>query len=283
MKSIFIIILLLFVLFQSSAQNLVPNPSFEDTVQCPWTDSGIGYGYAANWFQPTPGSSDLFHTCSWSVPQNFFGFQLANTGDAYAGLYTFYNDTNWTSYREYMSVRLIDSLLSGVNYYVSFYISRADSMHYASQVGLLLSDDSLNSGNWTNLNYTAQCETPTYVIDKTNWTKVECVYTANGGEKFLTIGNFRNDLNSDTTSTFDGGLDWNTDYIAAYYFIDDVCISTDSNICNVSVGIQEIISNPEKKLIRVIDIMGRVSEDKPNTLLIFFHSDGTTEKVFRVE
>jgi N-acetylneuraminic acid mutarotase len=39
----------------------------------------------------------------------------------------------------------------------------------------------------------------------------------------------------------------------------------------------------DKKIIRVIDLMGRKVEDKPNTLLIFVYSDGTTEKVFRVE
>ena len=47
-------------------------------------------------------------------------------------------------------------------------------------------------------------------------------------------------------------------------------------------GIEEI-SNSEKKLLRIIDITGRNTEDKPNTVLIFIYSDGTTERVFRVE
>ncbi len=39
----------------------------------------------------------------------------------------------------------------------------------------------------------------------------------------------------------------------------------------------------EKELIKIVDLMGRETEDKPNTLLIYIYSDGTTEKVFRVE
>ena len=29
--------------------------------------------------------------------------------------------------------------------------------------------------------------------------------------------------------------------------------------------------------------MGRETEDKPNTMLIYIYSDGTTEKVYRIE
>ncbi len=48
------------------------------------------------------------------------------------------------------------------------------------------------------------------------------------------------------------------------------------------VGMNELDLN-SKKLVRVIDLMGRETEDKPNTVLIYIYSDGTTEKVFRVE
>ena len=47
-------------------------------------------------------------------------------------------------------------------------------------------------------------------------------------------------------------------------------------------GIQEFNSST-KELIGVFDVMGRATEYKPNTLLIYIYSDGTTEKVFSVE
>lgn len=39
----------------------------------------------------------------------------------------------------------------------------------------------------------------------------------------------------------------------------------------------------ERKLVKIVDFMGIKTENKPNTFLIYVYSDGTTEKVFRVE
>ncbi len=52
---------------------------------------------------------------------------------------------------------------------------------------------------------------------------------------------------------------------------------------NTSLSMDELIHSDKKKLIQVFDLMGRETEDKPNTLLIYIYSDGTTKKVFRVE
>lgn len=55
------------------------------------------------------------------------------------------------------------------------------------------------------------------------------------------------------------------------------------NYYDPTIGINELKADNYKTLIHVFDIMGRETEDKPNTLLIYIYSDGTTEKVFRVE
>lgn len=47
-------------------------------------------------------------------------------------------------------------------------------------------------------------------------------------------------------------------------------------------GLDEL-TTLHKNLIKIVDLMGRESEDKPNTTLIYIYSDGTTEKVFRIE
>lgn len=49
---------------------------------------------------------------------------------------------------------------------------------------------------------------------------------------------------------------------------------------NLSV---EQLNLPDKTLIKTLDLLGRETEDKPNTVLIHVFSDGTTEKVYRVE
>ncbi len=48
------------------------------------------------------------------------------------------------------------------------------------------------------------------------------------------------------------------------------------------VGITELFSE-EKKLVNIVDFMGRKIEFKPNTPLIFIYSDGTRERVMKIE
>ncbi len=65
----------------------------------------------------------------------------------------------------------------------------------------------------------------------------------------------------------------------------------DTTVYNVSptgdcyyqtVSIEELTMS-SRELIKTIDLMGRETEDQPNTPLIYIYSDGTTEKVFRME
>ncbi len=56
----------------------------------------------------------------------------------------------------------------------------------------------------------------------------------------------------------------------------------DLRFCNWAIGLEEL-SKTSNSLTKIVDLMGRESEDLPNQLLIFIYSDGTTEKVFRVE
>src|SRR5258708_7934679 len=76
----------------SFAQNLVPNPSFEDTIQCPANPQPT-IDYASHW-STYGSSSDYFNSCAnnnsfiYGVPSNFSGYQNAMHGIAYAGLIT---------------------------------------------------------------------------------------------------------------------------------------------------------------------------------------------------
>src|SRR5436189_139332 len=69
----------------ASAQNLVPNPSFEDTVACPTTVDQVYKATGWHSYRPSP---DYFNTCAdsaslFSVPYNAFGYQYPRTGNAY--------------------------------------------------------------------------------------------------------------------------------------------------------------------------------------------------------
>ena len=47
-------------------------------------------------------------------------------------------------------------------------------------------------------------------------------------------------------------------------------------------GIEELLQD-EKELVKIVDFMGRETEYKPNTPLIFIYSDGTRERVMKLE
>lgn len=63
-----------------------------------------------------------------------------------------------------------------------------------------------------------------------------------------------------------------------------VSISVTKEICLYStLGINEFTNTSKKSIARIVDLMGRETDNKSNTLLIYIYSDGTTEKVFRLE
>src|SRR4051812_24988935 len=94
-------------------QNLIPNPSFEDTIGCPFTvgqPSSDELLHAPPWYTTTRGTSDYFNQCNSAmvgVPNNYFGYQTAYSGVAYAGVWSRFNTAN---YREYISAPLLNSL-----------------------------------------------------------------------------------------------------------------------------------------------------------------------------
>jgi hypothetical protein len=56
--------------------------------------------------------------------------------------------------------------------------------------------------------------------------------------------------------------------------------STDcNNTC--ALGLDEF-SNTPKQLLKIVDLMGRETPYKPNTVLIYVYDDGSIEKVFKM-
>lgn len=74
-------------------------------------------------------------------------------------------------------------------------------------------------------------------------------------------------------------------YATSYpnWFDSWVTFSTNcNNSCSPVLSLEEANSEP-KKLVKIMDLMGRESEVKPNTVLIYVYSDGTSNKVFQFE
>ncbi len=205
-------------------QNLVPNPSFEDSIACPYTG---WMGDCNHWYSPTAFTPDYFHSCAqngYGVPSNGRGFQYARTGSAYAGIISMIE----TDSREYIQAALIDSLITGHQYEVKFYVSFAENSKYAANnIGAYFSNTPVSSGDYTFLPYIPQIENDPLsnpLTDTTGWTMVSGIYTAQGGEKYITLGNFNSDINTDTIHLNFGLSN------RSYHYIDDI------SVVDVSVG-----------------------------------------------
>lgn len=223
------------------SQNLVPNPSFEEFILCP---SSIGQIYnSKDWYEPNICSADYFHTCNnntLDVPENYLGFQNAKQGNAYVGIVVY--NTADTNFREFIEVKLISQLVQGEKYCIEFYVSLTFNELYAlnyaiNSIGCLLTTDSflIDSCN-QEIFLIPQIENAQGIItDTMNWVVISGEFVANGGEQFLSIGNFRNDSNTsvlliDSTAP-------NSYY--AYYYIDAISVT----LCDTTA----IVENKNEK------------------------------------
>jgi hypothetical protein len=68
-----------------------------------------------------------------------------------------------------------------------------------------------------------------------------------------------------------------------YYVNWDTFSNSSTGNCTINnLGVEEL-NKEKKKLIRIVDFLGREIKEQPNIFLIYVFNDGSTEKVFKVE
>jgi hypothetical protein len=203
--------------------NLVPNGSFEEFTSCPTSSAQLSR--CIGWISPTPGSPDYYNACGSgsSVPQNGTGYQEAHSGNAYTGAFA-HGGPNEQNAREYIQIELSESITAGVPYIVSFWVSLADQLRISVNTwGAHFSQEQISGNMYDVLDYVPQIlnTSDNPLTDKVNWMLVTDTFISNtGGERFITIGNFNEDGESDTltVSSEDGQQN------KSYYLIDDVSV-----------------------------------------------------------
>ena len=212
-------------------ENLVPNGSFESVDKKPKRLGKIES--ATGWVSPTGIRADLFVDTKIediAVPYNIYGKEQAKDGTNYAGIVGFsYGDK---MARSYLMTKLSAPMKKGTKYCVKVNISLAEASKYASNnIGAIFSKKAFGTDSkisiiedvsllhWEN-------EITTFT-GRYNWTEICGMYTAQGGEKYITIGNF--DSNEDTRNERMKKDPKQKDIkvsqiIAAYYYIDDVSV-----------------------------------------------------------
>ncbi len=263
------------------AQNLVSNPSFEDTVACPTllTQIDLATGWMSFSFTP-----DYFNACApsniiapVSVPHNIWGDQLAHTGNAYVGFATY--SAGATNSREYIATQLIQPLAIGQKYFLSFYVSSAFGYIQSgypgmatNNIGALFSTVAYSQSNPQHVDNFAHIVDSIIINDTINWVKISGSFIADSAYQYLSIGNFFDDINTNVITI--GVHNPN----AAYYYLDDVKLSTDSTFVNgiddYNSNVIKIFPNPARdwilvsgnrlKEIALYDVLGNLCYEAPD-------------------
>jgi len=209
--------------------NLVPNSGFEEYTQCPfdvkqiyfafpWTDCSIVNGF---------GSSEYLNNCSFN---NFIISILQHNqpfnGNGCAGIFTFLSPDIYGYYhfREYIEVQLKDKLINKKEYCINYHTILSKSSTIAlKNIDLFISNNYIAFDS-TIIPFVSLIDTipqiknlKGIISDTINWTKISGVYEADGGEEYITIGNFNDDFHTNW-------IPIKPIYGAAYYLIDDVSV-----------------------------------------------------------
>ncbi len=232
-KTSLLIFFVLVVCYSSYSQNLVPNGSFELKSACPT------YAFQANkiisWYDLPmhQGTVDYFDVCATNViaqvPVNYMGSEIAASGNSYIGLITYGANTN---NREYLETKLVSPMTAGVEYVVSFKYSVAEECKNAcANFGVYFSTTQAQ-GTYNNgpIPVSAQLSTLSIDTNKSGWSTISWNYIAAGGEEYVTLGNFLDDVNS-TVQVLNAG---SGSY--GYIYIDDVSIEQIKCTLQVNLG-----------------------------------------------
>ena len=228
MKKIITITCFFFILFGVDAQNLVPNPSFEEYSQCP--DNWTQIDRASNWIS-IKGSPDYFNSCNlfetFSTPINLMGVQSAKSGSSYAGLILYSRDG--LDADEILGVHLNQPLEIGVKYYTSFNVVFKYNNPFGvccahNKIGAKFSTQEFSPSSPPSDDNSSHILSESIIADTLNWTTIFGSFIADSSYSFLMFGNFFTNPNTsiiDITPSNDFG----------YYFVDDICVAEDSTYC----------------------------------------------------
>jgi gliding motility-associated-like protein len=251
-------LLIFFIIFVTcqpliTAQNLVSNGDFEQYTTCVLfgsaIDTNVNQPYTLpSWFSATvSGSPDYFNSCfintsfnGYNVPNTEFGYQPARSGVGYVGIAPLSTSTSFLGdifySREYIQTKLSTPLVAGRSYCIGLYASPGivdTNKSFAHTItvknwGIHLSTERLLNPldvfqtpgpNSFILLADPQIKADYFITDTAGWSFVGGIYTAQGGETWLTIGNFMpfGQTEKDT-------LILNSNGELSYYFIDDVFV-----------------------------------------------------------
>ena len=271
MKKLTTLILLLLSIFciassQTSSeaikQNIVPNHSFEEFSGFPigWFYKGKHFTTVVKyWSAATAASPDVFGP-NVRVPLHWqekdFGEQKPKAGKAMAGITVFGCDEGKPHCREYIQIQLLEPLVIGQEYEVSFWASHLPRSLQVNNIGCFFTKDKIELSTDELIENKPQINA-SEIVDGANdkWVKIAGDFIAENEVNYLIIGNFFPDSLTLSRSICEDDLNY------GYYYIDEVQVLKKDPILPIPIK--------EDDLSKIIIETGKVIELKN----IFFETD----------
>ncbi len=214
-------------------KNIIPNGSFEN-----YRKKSGNIKNAIPWQQIA--SVDYYQE---PISNDTSSQKGAFTGNCYAGL------RFQKKYKEFLQVKLAESLRRGVTYEFEMHIRLA----FWSNASLKSFGALFTKGGYKNKSDIIKSALIDTVCKKTSfingyhWFKISGKYMADGGEKYVTIGNFSQNIKKDMErmNIFKLG------FKEAYYFVDDISM----------IKVKEVVEKVK------VEIVGSFIADSPDSVL----------------
>ncbi len=235
-----------------AAQNLIPNPGFEEADTCLADEFGM---LGPHYWHRINGTPDHLQSCLpygdfQGLPMNHFTYQEPYEGASCAGMYT-YHQNGPIQYREWIMAPLVIPLVVGQTYYCSFRANAAFGGNAQNpefwlandKVGMRFSTMAIppwNVGDPYPLppNH-AHIMYPQILTDTVGWTLVSGSFVADSAYQYVMMGQFFSNALTDTLHFAhpDSVFPW---YPRAYTLVDAVCVTTSPEGCDLGQGVGEV-------------------------------------------
>jgi len=281
MKKIIYTIFSMIAVHSIAQENLVPNPSFEQVEKKIKEAGEIELAYP--WTSATLKKVDLYSADAknkdFGVPENAYGEEKAQDGNNYVGL-------NIYGYRGrapkgYLQTELTKELTAGKKYCMKFFVSFSDRSKYATNnIGIYVSNDAVTSTNEGDLNFKPQImKLKNSPIDKQfDWVPICGLYEAQGGEKFITIGNFMSEENTVTERVRQSREFSGAQIMDGYYYLDNVSVIDMEGQPAESCVCEKIAGGKLETEFKSFSTSEKDKESSKAESKVFVNSDGTTVK-----
>ena len=269
------------------AQNLVPNPGFEQADSC--SDQLPPFVGIHDWYSVN-GSPDHLRSCLpygdfRGLPMNFFTYQEPFEGESCAGMQTFHQNGQ-DQQREWFMAPLLAPLVAGQTYYCSFRANAAFGGNHTYPQQWLANDKvgmrftTMPLPQWSvgdpfpvPPNH-AHIQYPQILADTVDWTLVSGSFVADSAYQYVMIGQFFSNALTDTLHFSPQGVPWYW-LPRAYTLVDAVCVSPTPDGCDLGQSVGEmqptgpvLFPNPARDQLvvakrggaeaQVLDAMGRL-------------------------